>query len=117
MEQNKNKEASFDCRETKQEETQSAHAAARREREEVLERARRKKEICDAYDALCRILDERKIMLDAIKVIELRHEDGEQYPEAVENLFYRLTDNNERELLYLRILTGTLDPDEFAIEI
>lgn len=127
MEQDKNKEASYDCRQTNEreqtplgtqnEETQSAREAARREREEVLFRARRKKEICEAYDALCRLLDERKIMLAEIKAIELRNEDGEKYPEEVGSLFYRITDNNERELLYLRILTGTLAPDECAIEI
>lgn len=112
MEQDKNKEASFGSRETKQEEAQSAREAARREREEVLERARRKKEVCEAYDALCRLLDERKIMLAEIKAIELRNEDGEQCLEDEASVFYRIADSNEREFLCFSILTGMFVPNE-----
>ena len=117
MEQNKNKEASFGSRETKHEETQSAHESARQKREEALERARRKKEVCEAYDALCRILDERKILLAEIKAIELCNLNGERCPEEAGSVFSRITDNNERELLYIYILTGSLNPEIAAIEI
>lgn len=127
MEQDKNKEASFGSRETnereqtplgtQEEEALSAREAARRELEAICERARRKKEICNAYGELCSILDERKILFEAVRKITIRNIDGEKCPEEAESLFYRLAANNERELLYLRILTETLDPDECAIEI
>ena len=112
MEQNKNKEAGFGGRQTENEETQSAREAARWKREAALERARRKEDICEAYDALCRCLDERKIMLDAVKAIELRHEDGEQCLEDEASVFYRIADSNEREFLYFSILTGMFVPNE-----
>ena len=81
MEQDKNKEAGFGGRQTEHEETQSAREAARREREESLERARRKKEVCEAYDALCRCLDEQKIIFGDVKAITLRNIDGGKMPE------------------------------------
>lgn len=99
------------------EKTQSAHESARQEREKALDRARRKKEVCEAYDELCRILDERKIMIAEIKALELRNLNGEYCPERAASVFTRITDNKERELLYLYLLTGTLDPEIAAIEI
>ena len=112
MEQNKNKEASFDCRETKQEETQSAHAAARREREKVLERVRRRKEVCNAYDALCRLLDERKLILEEVRKITIRNIDGEKCAEEALDVFKRWKENTDREVEKLELLTQTKDYDD-----
>lgn len=74
-----------------QAETKSAHESARQEREEALDRARRKKEVCEAYDALCRILDERKLLLAEVKAIELCNLNGERCPEEAASVFVRLS--------------------------
>ena len=120
MEQDKNKEASFGSRETteteqapfdaKQEETQSAHEAARQEFRE-LAKSVRKAEILAATAALCSILEERKLLFDEIKEIELHNLNGEKCPEEAASVFYRMNDNNERELLYIQKLTGIFDDE------
>ena len=129
MEQDKNKNVSFESRQTteteqapfaaKQEETQSAHESARQEREESLDRARRKKEVCEAYDALCRLLDERKIIFGDVKAITLRKIDGEKCQLESFIAYMRYKDNSEWVGKLLCKLTEVTEPedDEFAIEI
>lgn len=119
MEQEKNKEAGFGGRQTEHEETQSAREAARWEREAALERARRNEDICEAYDALCRCLDEQKIIFGDVKAIELGKLDERISLGEVLDVERRWKENSERTVKYLHKLTGEPEPkdDEYAIEL